>query len=60
MAWGKGRRNDKAILPALCEGWNIPYVGADAYTHMLFNDQIYGETIWKSIWISIPQIHLDI
>ena len=55
MAWGKGRRNDKAILPALCEGWNIPYVGADAYTHMLFNDKFMAKQYGKVFGFQSPK-----
>lgn len=55
MAWGQGRRNDKAILPALCEGWNIPYVGADAYTHMIFNDKFMAKQYGKVFGFQSPK-----
>jgi D-alanine-D-alanine ligase len=36
---GKLSRNRKALLPALCEAYNITYVGADTYVQSLSQDK---------------------
>lgn len=37
--YGYASANSKALIPAYCEAHNIPYIGADSYTHMICNDK---------------------
>lgn len=39
MYYGPAGRNNKGIVPTLCEIHHITYVGADAYTQLLCNDK---------------------
>lgn len=39
MKYGKNAPNSKSIIPAVCEGKNLFYVGADDYAHMICNDK---------------------
>lgn len=39
MYYGINKATSKGLIPALCECFNIDYVGADAYTHILCNDK---------------------
>lgn len=36
---GVDSRNRRALVPAICESYNIPYVGADAYTQIICQDK---------------------
>lgn len=36
---GQRSWNRKALVPAICEAYGMPYVGADAYTHILSADK---------------------
>src|ERR1700693_1413354 len=36
---GKNSRNRRALVPSICEAYNIPYLGADTYTNILCQDK---------------------
>jgi len=36
---GKNSRNRKSLIPSICESYNICYVGADPYVHMISQDK---------------------
>lgn len=39
MKYGRNTPDSKSILPGICEGSNLKYIGADDYTHMICNDK---------------------
>ena len=39
MKYGKNTPDSKSIIPGICEGMNMRYIGADDYTHMICNDK---------------------
>lgn len=39
MKYGKNTPDSKSIIPGICEGFNLRYIGADDYTHMICNDK---------------------
>lgn len=39
MKYGRNTPNSKSIVPSICEGMNMRYIGADDYTHMICNDK---------------------
>lgn len=43
MMWGRGTRNTKAILPAICEAKHMSYIGADSYTQTLCFDKVLAK-----------------
>jgi D-alanine-D-alanine ligase len=36
---GKNSRNRKSLIPSICESYNICYIGADPYVHMIAQDK---------------------
>lgn len=36
---GEKSENRRALVPSICEAYNIPYVGADAYLHIISSDK---------------------
>lgn len=41
--YGEANPTSKAVVPIICDLNNIPYVGADAYVHMLCNDKFMSK-----------------
>lgn len=39
MKYGRNTPDSKSILPGICEGANLKYVGADDYAHIICNDK---------------------
>ena len=39
MKYGRNTPDSKSIIPSICEGANLRYVGADDYAHMICNDK---------------------
>lgn len=39
MKYGRNTPDSKSIIPGICEGASLPYIGADDYAHMLCNDK---------------------
>lgn len=39
MKYGRNTPNSKSIIPSICEGANLKYIGADDYAHMICNDK---------------------
>ena len=39
MKYGRNTPDSKSIVPGICEGMNMRYIGADDYTHMICNDK---------------------
>lgn len=42
---GKESRNRKALIPSICEAYNIPYVGADSYFQLIAADKFLCKRI---------------
>lgn len=42
---GEKSRNRKALVPSICEAYNIPYVGADSYLHIISADKHLSKKI---------------
>lgn len=55
MIWGRGERNAKAILPAVCEAEHIDYIGADAYTQVLCYDKYLAKKYAEAFGFKTPQ-----
>lgn len=55
MIWGRGGRNTKAILPAICEAKHVDYIGADAYTHSLCYDKYLSKKYAEAFGFKTPQ-----
>lgn len=54
MIWGRGSRNTRALLPAVCEARNIAYIGADCYTHTLCLDKFLAKKYAKAFHFNTP------
>ena len=54
MVWGRGSRNTKAVLPAICEAEQIAYIGADAYTQMLCYDKYLAKKYAEAFGFKTP------
>lgn len=39
MKYGRNTPDSKSIIPGICEGADLKYIGADDYAHMLCNDK---------------------
>jgi len=44
---GQNSRNRKAIVQSICEGYNIPYIGADSYLQIISADKHLSKEICK-------------
>lgn len=55
MIWGRGARNTKAILPAICEAKHLDYIGADAYTHTLCYDKYLSKKYAEAFGFKTPR-----
>lgn len=54
MIWGRGGRNTKAILPAVCEARGIPYIGPDSYTQILCYDKFLSKKYAQAFKFKTP------
>ncbi len=52
---GKNSRNRRALVPSICEAYNIAYVGADTYTSILCQDKYLAKQFCKKIGIRTPR-----
>jgi D-alanine-D-alanine ligase len=48
---GEYSRNRKALIQSICEGYNIPYVGADSYLQIIASDKHLSKVICKPFGI---------
>lgn len=51
MKYGKNTPDSKSIIPGICEGMNMRYIGADDYTHMICNDKYTSKLFAKQFGI---------
>lgn len=51
MKYGYNAPNSKSIIPSICEGAKIKYVGADDYAHMICNDKYTAKLFSKEFGI---------
>lgn len=49
---GEKSRNRKALVPSICEAYNIPYVGADSYLHLISADKHLTKTVCSRFGIN--------
>lgn len=42
---GEKSRSRKALVPSICEAYNIPYVGADSYLHIISADKFLSKVV---------------
>lgn len=52
---GQASRNRRALVPAICETHGIPYVGADAYTHILCQDKALAKRFCVEFGFEVPR-----
>lgn len=52
---GTDSRNRKSLIPAICESYNINYVGADAFVQSLCQDKALTKLYCRQFDIEIPQ-----
>jgi len=48
---GKNSRNRKSLIPSICESYNICYVGADPYVHMIAQDKYLSKYVCENYGI---------
>lgn len=58
MVEGYKSRNREGLLPAICEAFNIPYTGTDAFGLSLSLNKYHMNQIIKSFKIKIPKSYL--
>lgn len=59
MKYGRNTPDSKSIVPGICEGANLKYIGADDYAHMICNDKFTTKLFAKEFGIkSAPCILL--
>lgn len=51
MKYGYNTPDSKSILPGICEGANLKYVGADDYAHMICNDKYMAKMFAREFGI---------
>jgi D-alanine-D-alanine ligase and related ATP-grasp enzymes len=51
MKYGYNAPDSKSIIPGICEGANLKYVGADDYAHMICNDKYTAKLFSKEFGI---------
>lgn len=55
--YGVASQDSKSIVPTICKTYGTPYLGADAYTHMICNDKHLSKSIIRKFGLSaIPGI----
>lgn len=60
VLYGENSCTQKTILPALCEAYNLDYIGADAYTHTICNDKSLSKLYAKQFGIhSANSFYID-
>ncbi len=52
---GEASRNRKAIVPSICEAYNIPYVGADACLQIIAQDKHLCKHLYQKFNINCPK-----
>lgn len=52
---GKRSRNRMALVPGICEAYNIRYVGADVYARIVCQDKQISKELSKRMGINIPE-----
>ena len=55
---GISSRNRKALVPSICEAYNIKYVGADTYTQIICQDKEMSKQICKKYGIKTANYQL--
>lgn len=48
---GEKSRSRKSLVPSICEAYNIPYVGADSYLHIISADKFLSKVICEKFGI---------
>ncbi len=56
MYYGINLPESKSLIPALCEGHGIRYVGADMYTQALCNDKTLAKAYAREFGISSARV----
>lgn len=51
MKYGYNAPDSKSIIPSICEGANLKYVGADDYAHMICNDKYTAKLFTREFGI---------
>lgn len=51
-------RNRRALIPSICEAYRVPYVGADAYTHIICQDKALSKRFIRDSGLRAPLHHL--
>jgi D-alanine-D-alanine ligase len=52
---GEKSRNRYALIPAICEGANIRYIGGDTYTKIVCNDKTLSKVLCGQAGLSTPK-----
>lgn len=52
---GISSRNRKSLLPAICESYNIDYIGADVYVQTICQDKYLSKLFCQNYDIEIPK-----
>lgn len=55
---GISSRNRKALIPSICEAYNIKYIGADTYTQIICQDKEMSKKICEKCGIKTPNYQL--
>jgi D-alanine-D-alanine ligase len=53
--FGKDSRNRHGLVPAMCEGLGIKYVGGDAYTKIVCNDKQLAKLLCRNFGLRTPE-----
>lgn len=53
--FGEVSRNRHALVPAICEAYGVPYVGADTYTKSVCNDKHLSKLICYECGLATPR-----
>lgn len=52
---GQRSRSRKALLPAICEAYDVAYIGADAYTNAISQDKHIAKSVLRAFGFSVPR-----
>jgi D-alanine-D-alanine ligase len=58
LYYGTRSRNRKAVLPAICEVFKKPYLGADTYVYSLSKDKYLAKILMEKIGVPTPRFDI--
>lgn len=55
---GENSRNRRALIPSICEAYNLKYIGADSYVNIICQDKALSKQMCKKVNMLTPNYRL--